>query len=554
MAVRLLVVLVLAVLMAGMLPPVAGVAGPATVGQPVAVIVRVDPAAQVRAERLVTQAGGHIGRRLPVISAFSATVPRPALTRLRRMAGVTSVSVDGSVQLAGKAPKGAAAFGDTADRGTVNDLTKAIGAQALWGKQLTGKGVDVALIDTGILPVNGLRRAGKLYQGADLSLESQDPDLEHLDTNGHGTHMAGIIAGRDDAATNPADPRNFAGVAPDARLVSVKVGAASGAVDVSQLIAAIDWVVQHRRDNGLNIRVLNLSLGTDSVQPYTLDPLMYAAEVAWRQGITVVVAAGNQGTTRGRLDDPAADPFLLAVGASDTGSTIDLKDDQVAEFSSRGNGVRNPDLVAPGRSVASLRAPGSHNDTNYPAAVVGDRFFRGSGSSQAAAVVSGAAALLLQQRPTLTPDQLKALLTASARPLAGFTATAQGAGSLDVAKAERTATPTASQRFAPATGLGSLELSRGTSHLADGTVELRGEQDIFGVAFDTGSWAAKSLAGTSWNGGTFNTSAWTGTTWSGATWSGRMWSGRMWSGRMWSADIWSGRMWSGRMWSTGLYS
>jgi serine protease AprX len=204
--------------------------------------------------------------------------------------------------------------------------------------------------------------------------------------------------------------------------------------------------------------------------------------------------------------------------------------------------------------VASLRAPGSHNDTNYPAAVVADRFFRGSGSSQAAAVVSGAAALLLQQRPTLTPDQLKALLTASARPLTGFTAPAQGAGSLDLAKAEKTATPTATQRFSSATGTGSLEAARGTSHLSDGAVELRGEQDIFGVPFDSRGWAAKSLAGTSWTGGTFNGSGWTGTTWSGTIWSGRMWSGRMWSGRMWSADIWSGRMWSGRMWSTGLYS
>ena len=126
---------------------------------------------------------------------------------------------------------------------------------------------------------------------------------------------------------------------------------------MSQLIAAIDWVVQHRRDNGLNIRVLNLSLGTDSVQSYSLDPLMYAAEVAWRQGIAVVVAAGKQGTTRGRLDNPAADPFLLAVGASDTLSTADLKDDQVAEFSSRGNNIRNPDLVAPGRSVAAYAPP-----------------------------------------------------------------------------------------------------------------------------------------------------------------------------------------------------
>jgi serine protease AprX len=122
----------------------AAVASPAPAGRPVAVIVRTDPAVLADAERLVTRAGGRVGRRLPLISGFSATVPSSALTRLNRMAGVTSVTVDGAVRMAGKAPKGAAQFGDDADRGTINDLTKAIGAQALWAKQLTGKGVDVA--------------------------------------------------------------------------------------------------------------------------------------------------------------------------------------------------------------------------------------------------------------------------------------------------------------------------------------------------------------------------------------------------------------------------
>src|SRR5919199_2903866 len=115
--------------------------------------------------------------------------------------------------------------------------------------------------------------------------------------------MAGIIAGRDDAApaklTAGSGSSDFLGMAPDARVVSVKVADSAGASDVSQVIAGIDWVVQNRNRNGLNIRVLNLSFGTDSAQGYQLDPLAYAAEVAWRSGIVVVVSAGNTGVTNG---------------------------------------------------------------------------------------------------------------------------------------------------------------------------------------------------------------------------------------------------------------
>ena len=131
--------------------------------------------------------------------------------------------------------------------------------------------------------------------GPDLSLESQNPSLQYLDTNGHGTFMAGIIGGND------GQPGGYRGVAPDSRILSVKVGDADGGVDVSQVIAAIDWVVQHRHDNGMNIRVINLSYGTNSLQPYTVDPLAYAVEQAWKAGIVVVAAAGNTGTRRDRV-------------------------------------------------------------------------------------------------------------------------------------------------------------------------------------------------------------------------------------------------------------
>jgi serine protease AprX len=536
--------------------------------QLVRVIVRALPGSAPGAARLVEELGGRVGQRLDIIDGFAASVPDRGLAALRRLPGVRSITPDGTVRLAGALPTAnlggvlglaGGLFGDSAARGSMYDTTKAIGAHGLWNKKITGKGVDVALIDSGVVGVNGLRKPGKVINGPDLSFESQDADLAYLDTNGHGTHMAGIIAGRDDELTNlPGDATRFAGVAPDARILSLKVATATGATDVSQMLAAIDWVVAHRRDNGMNIRVLNLSFGTDSSQPYLLDPLAYAAEVAWRKGIVVVVAAGNQGTTLGRLTNPAIDPFVIATGAADLNNPGSTLDDKVADFSSRGNGTRNPDLIAPGRSVASLRNPGSHNDVNYPSAVTNDRFFRGSGSSQAAAITSGAAALLIQQRPTITPDQVKALLQASARKLLLTDARAQGAGLLDLANADRTATPTSVQRWARSTGTGLLEQARGTYHVIDDSFELRGEQDIFGKPFTSATWASNSLAGTSWSGGTWNNSAWTGsawsaTSWSGTSWSGRMWSGRMWSGRMWSDSSWSRNSWSGRMWSGRMW-
>src|SRR5581483_2182940 len=297
-----------------------------------------------------------------------------------------------------------------------------IGAKAYWKNGITGKGVDVALIDSGVVPVNGLTTPGKVVNGPDLSFDSQNPTLQYLDGYGHGTFMAGIIAGRDDAvqvgSNYAADSTDFMGIAPDARVVNVKVADQGGAVDVSQVIAAIDWIVQHKTDNGLNIRVINLSFGTDSTQSYVLDPLAYAAEVAWRSGIVVVAAVGNDGNNSLSVADPADDPYLLAVGAADTQGTVSPGDDTVASFSSGGNGTRNPDLVAPGVHLASLRDPGSVIDQKYGAtATVATRFFRGSGTSQATAVMSGAAALVIQQHPGYTPDMVKRLLTKTASTL-----------------------------------------------------------------------------------------------------------------------------------------
>jgi serine protease AprX len=427
-------------------------------------------------------------------------------------------------------------------------VAQVVGAPTLWRAGGTGQGIDVALLDTGVTPVEGLTGSDKLIYGPDLSFDSQNPSLMHVDGYGHGTAMAGIIAGNDGT------PGGYTGVAPDARIVSVKVGATSGAADVSQMIAGIDWIVQHAHDPGMNIRVLNLSLGTNSVQPYQLDPLAHAADVAWRHGIVVVVSVGNDGTSTGTVANPASNPRLLAIAAEDPLGTVSPQDDVIASFSQKGTGQRRPDVVAPGAHVMGLLAPNSTLARQYPNAVFGGRFLRGSGTSQAAAVVSGAVADLLSLRPNLTPDQVKALLMSTAVKIGTPNPNFIGSGLVQLGAALQAPTPTSTQSFPVANGTGSLEQARGNSHVAMDGISLTGERDIFGQAWPSAQIAAAEENLSAWNGGVFNGTNWSGTNWSGSTWSGSTWSGSTWSGSTWSGSTWSGSTWSGSTWSGSTWS
>jgi serine protease AprX len=440
---------------------------------------------------------------------------------------------------------------------SLSQAEDAIGARQAW-RYGNGNGVDVALIDTGIAPVQGLTSAGKVINGPDLSFESQAPDRRYVDNNGHGTHMAGIIAANDLAGVaNPlsAGPNAVVGVAPGARLVNVKVGDGNGVTDVSQVLAGIDWVVQHAHDpngapGGLNIRVLNLSYGTDSSQSAAIDPLAHAAEVAWRSGIVVVAAAGNDGATQGHLADPAIDPYLIAVGAADTDYSTSPSSDTVPSFSSRGDGVRNPDLVAPGVHIASLLAPGSEVADAYgSAAGVGTRLIRGSGTSQATAMVSGAAALLLSARPDLSPDQVKSLLMRTAHGVGGAGPRDEGAGLVSVYRAVWGRTGNATQNFPQSTGGGSLDASRGTHIVTLDGVPLIGEQDIFGAAFDSAAVASDEENHVAWQQGTWNGTVWTGSSWAGSSWAGSSWAGSSWAGSSWAGSSWAGSSWAGSSWA-----
>jgi serine protease AprX len=483
-----------------------------------------------------------------------------------RVVAVATVAVVLAAVGAGSSWGASTTYDPAADANSMDATTTYMGAEQWWNAGYTGRGVDVAVIDTGVVPVDGLSDPGKVIYGPDLSLESQAPNLTWLDTNGHGTFMAGLIAGHPSSLVVPysnAPASVYRGVAPDARIVSVKVGTADGGTDVTQVIAAIDWVVQHAHDPGLNIRVINLSYGTNSTQAASVDPLAYAVEQAWENGIVVVTAAGNTGYQRGNgapgLADPAYNPYVIAVGASDSMGTGQTKDDRVGTYSASSSGCgscKNPDFVAPGSHLQGFRVINSWLDANHPEGRLDDTYFRGSGTSQAAAIVSGAVALVLQKYPQMTPDLVKRYFGSNAVKLASFDSQAQGAGEIRLGQMLSKAPQWsyAGQNFANATGTGSIEISRGQDHIARNGVVLKGDKDIFGNSVNTVPLASLEASASSWSGGEWNGSTWSGSSWSASSWSASSWSASSWSGSSWSASSWSASSWSGSSWSASSWS
>ena len=419
-------------------------------------------------------------------------------------------------------------------------LTAAAKAQYR-GQGYTGQGIDVALIDSGVTPVAGLDAPGKILYGPDLSNEGGQPNLRNLDTFGHGTHLAGIIAGKDGLWVG--------GIARNSRIVSIKVAGATGETDVAQIIAGIDWVVEHKNDPGINIRVLNLSFGF-TPQPGAGDALSAAVERAWLAGIVVVAAAGNRGNDH-ELDSPAISPYVIAVGAIEMYDVLGLQDSMTA-WSSGGGPNRQPDVVAAGRSIVSYRVPGSMLDQLHPEAVVGNRYFRGSGTSQSAAVVSGWVAALLSRRPTLTPDQVKFLLTDRAVDVA-IGSTIDGAGKINPRAVA--SDPTRDQRQLDECDAGRLKNCPVRFAPVQSYPPAIPAEGINGLMPPSGaSWSGGSWDGASWSGGTWSGASWSGASWSGASWSSGTWSGASWSSASWSGASWSGASWSGASWSGASWS
>ncbi|HEX2039618.1 MAG TPA: S8 family serine peptidase [Acidimicrobiales bacterium] len=508
----------------------------AEVGETVSVIVsKLNPFDRTP-EAAVEQMGGSVGQELPIVDGFLANVPADSVDDLAELDSVRGVTTNAKVRVE-------AQYGENSGVASAvyTDVTRASKA---WGQGTTGKGVTVALIDTGVDVTGDL--AGRVIGAADFSGENEP----YKDTYGHGTFVAGLIAGTG-AGSNGA----IKGVAPEANIFSVKIAGRDGSTDLFRLLAALEFVAIHK--DAFGIRVLNLSLGTDSTQSYKVDPLNFAVERVWNSGIAVVVAAGNSG----KILKPADDPFVITVGAADDKTTVGRSDDIVASFSGVGptlsDGLAKPDVLASGRSVVSSRAPGSTIATNFPNAVIGDRYFKGSGTSGSSAVVAGAAALVIQKMWSLNPNQIKHRLMSTAKPLANASSMQQGTGSVDAYNAVvSTDTTAANQGVQPAGGWGSLQASSGSYCYRDSNGACLSDETLIGTSgFDPNvyygpNWGGSKWTGTAWTGTAWTGTAWTGTAWTGTAWTGTAWTGTAWTGTAWTGTAWTGTAWTGSDWAT----
>ncbi len=408
------------------------------------VILKLDgdlsPARQARLRAL----GADVTRRLPLIGSVSATVPTRSLAQVAALPFVARLSADLSVR-------------------KCDEFTEASsGADTAFQQYgLTGQGVTVAVIDSGVFPYADI--SGRVLAG--VSFVPKDPST--FDACGHGTHVAGIVAGNGAYSSGAFYyTHSYYGVARSAGLVGVRVLDKSGQGSVATVITGIQWAVANKAK--YNIRVMNLSLGHPVGESYTTDPLCQAVEAAWKAGIVVVCAAGNGGrasalnvpgaanegwgTAYGSINSPGNDPRVITVGAMKSADG-QRAHDRIASYSGRGPSrldlVLKPDILAPGNQVISLGTSASYLYSSFPANQIpmssyigvpmpsaSPTYFRLSGTSMAAPVVAGAAALLLQASPNLSPDTVKARLMVSADKWVGPTGVADpctyGAGYLDI--------------------------------------------------------------------------------------------------------------------------
>jgi serine protease AprX len=496
----------------------------------VTVVVQTVPGSGGAVEQAVGRLGGHVGVALPIIDGFAATIPAGRVDALQATPGVTAVTPNREVTFTGQ-------YGEGSGEASAV-YTDVLRASTTWDQGYTGQDVGVAVIDTGINPVGDL--AGTLVGGIDLTSEAN-----HVDSFGHGTFIAGLIAGSGSASNGAVK-----GVAPGVKLISVKIAGADGSTDLVRLIAALDFVATTRDVFGT--RVVNLSLAVAPLAPSRNDPIDIAVERVWHSGVVVVTAAGNNGNTAGAITSPGDDPFVITAGASDDRTTVKNGDDTLASFSSVGptaDGLAKPDVVAPGKSVVSLRAAGSTIDQANPGARIGTEYFKGSGTSFSAALTSGSAALVLSRTPALTPNQVKARLVGNARgagtvvPAAG-----RGAGVVDAYSATTSnSTSAANAGLTP----GSLLGVSGDDVIPAGS--SWGGSSWGGSSWGGSSWGGSSWGGSSWGGSSWGGSSWGGSSWGGSSWGGSSWGGSSWGGSSWAGSSWAGSSWAGSSWATASW-
>jgi serine protease AprX len=332
--------------------------------------------------------------KLKGINAIAVEIPALNINKVARLKDVKYLENDTKVDMC------------------LNVARASIGAEYAHSLGFDGRGVCIAVLDTGLYPHNDImiRKNGKVKNFVDfIGAKSQ-----LYDDNGHGTHVCGIIASNGMSSNG-----KYMGIAPGADLVVIKVMDKNGGGLISDIAAGIEWIIEHKEQ--YNIRIVSMSLGVDG-RVGRNDALLKEAERMWDHGIAVFVAAGNNGPEKKTINVPGVSPKLITVGCVDDLRTVQRTDDVVAEFSSRGpaNKTIKPDVVAPGVDIISLK----NQQKQYA---------KMSGTSMSTPMAAGIAALMLQKRPDLTPQQIKDILMKNTYSLREDK-NSQGKGELDMAR------------------------------------------------------------------------------------------------------------------------
>jgi serine protease AprX len=469
------------------------------------------------------KARGRIIGNLPIIHGLAVETTAAQARALASNPDVHAVSLNTTVTpqslaVGGRIPSRPGSRGVAADQlQTTYDQT--LGVTPLWKFGVTGTGVGVAVIDTGIdgaLP--DFASAGGRSSRVIVSAVDNPHAATATDGYGHGTDVAGIIAGN--GGNRPAsDPLHghYIGVAPNANLISIKVADEAGATTVLDVIYGLQFAVAHQAQ--YNIRVVNMSLNAATPQSYKTDPLDAAVEAAWMHGLAVVVAAGNRGTASDAVQyAPANDPYVITVGAVDENGTVNPSDDAIASWSSQGttqDAIQKPDVYAPGAHIVSVLAPNSDfaNTDCSGCVLAGGQYIQTSGTSMAAPAIAGLVADLLQVHPRWTPSQVKGVLTS---PEASENGSLQEPNAVKAVLdwnppvADQGLTP--SKLINPATG--NVNPSLGTWNFATwnrATGDLR-------AGFANSSYSCRTCTASSGSGVNSSLATWGLATWGIATW------------------------------------
>ena len=475
----------------------------------VEVIVQMDAGHRAaEGEAAVRAAGGEVTGDLPIINGFAAELTSGAAEALEAADGVKAVTADNAVK-----PQGISLTRlQTAYPASVD-------APQLWNysTNVTGRGVGVAIIDTGVAGGMPDFRATGSSSSRVVANAVTNPDARTPgDAYGHGTHVAGIIGGNgwNRSLTDPLRGK-YVGIAPEANLISVKVSDDQAEASVLDVIYGLQFVVDNKA--AYNIRVVNLSLESTAPGSYRTDPLDAAVEAAWFKGIVVVTAAGNRGSAADAVSRaPGNDPYVITVGAYDDQASNADGDDSRPAWSSRGitaDGFAKPDIHAPGAGIVSTLAPNSAYASMCPSCVVDGQMIRAGGTSMAAPMISGTVALLLQHFPQLRPDQVKGMLLRNARLINNRYPAVEAYKTLEAAYYGRTA-PVSTAGLVPndvinpATGeidYTRSSWSRSSWSAADGGLT---------ADFARSSWSRSSWSSTDSSGMDVTRSSWSRSSWS----------------------------------------